>query len=55
MEDPTTASGVSFQVPAGWDHLKCESAVYPDFEQEPCNCLGDPQVLNETWFCFVSS
>ena len=33
---------MKFKVPDGWDNVKCESNVYPNFNDEPsCTCLGD--------------
>ncbi len=38
---------VSFALPNGWNNLKCRSAVYPDFRQDPCVCPGDSSVTPE--------
>eukprot|EP00095_Tigriopus_kingsejongensis_P008506 snap_masked-scaffold181_size278858-processed-gene-0.12 protein:Tk08506 transcript:snap_masked-scaffold181_size278858-processed-gene-0.12-mRNA-1 annotation:"von willebrand factor type egf and pentraxin domain-containing protein 1-like" len=35
---------VAFKKPGGWDILKCRPAQYPNFEDTPCICPGDPGV-----------
>ena len=38
---------LSFTLPNGWNNLKCRSATYPDFRQDPCICPGDDGVTQE--------
>jgi hypothetical protein len=30
-----------FELPAGWNTMKCQPAVYPEFSEPACRCLGD--------------
>lgn len=38
---------LDFVLPNGWNNLKCRSAVYPDFRQDPCICPGDAELTKE--------
>ena len=40
MKDWSTGQ-VDFKTPAGWSNLECKSAIYPDFSEPTCHCLGN--------------